>query len=169
MHPEITHNEQKLAHLFQQAKELQKLDDVDDQLKAQFVWYLCIRTSGYLESSVKTILLEYVESNARSRPVVDFAKEKLKYVRALDRAEILGLVKQFSPEWRLSLGRLIDPDLKRSLENLLTNRNEIAHGGDAYNLKLNDLETYYRDARAVVKHVYDECYPRESSGQTLRV
>ena len=166
MHPEITHNEQKLTYLFQQARELQKLEDVDDQLKAQFVWYLCIRTSGYLESSVKTILLEYVESNARSRPVVDFAREKLKYARALDRGEILGLVKQFSTEWRSNLGELINADHRRSLENLLTNRNEIAHGGDAYNLKLNDLETYYQDAKEVVKHVYDECYLRGSKGTT---
>lgn len=161
MHPEISRKEERLGHLFQQASDLQKNDDIDDELKAQFVWYLCIRTSGYLESSVKSILLEYVESQTESRQVVDFAENRLRRARALDRGEILGLVKQFSTVWRRRLGKLINPDLRVSLDNLLTNRNEIAHGGDAPNLSLIDLENYYEDVKKVVKFVYDECYPQE--------
>ncbi len=160
MRSEINRKEERLGHLFEQAGDLQKNDDIDDELKAQFVWYLCIRTSGYLESSVKSILLEYVESQTESRQIVDFAENRLRRARALDRGEILGLVKQFSAAWRSRLGKSINSDLKVSLDNLLRNRNEIAHGGDAPSLSLIDLENYYEDAKKVVKLVYDECYPQ---------
>ncbi len=163
MHLAISRKEERLGHLFQQASDLQKNNDIDDELKAQFVWYLCVRTSGYLESSVKSILLDYVESQTESRQVVDFTENRLRRARALDRGEILGLVNQFSSAWRSRLRELIGPDLKVSLDNLLTNRNEIAHGGDAPNLSLIDLEDYYKDAKKVVKFVYDECYPQENS------
>ena len=123
MRSEINRKEERLGHLFEQAGDLQKNDDIDDELKAQFVWYLCIRTSGYLESSVKSILLEYVESQTESRQVVDFAENRLRRARALDRGEILGLVKQFSAAWRSRLGSQSIP-ISKFRDNLLTNGNE---------------------------------------------
>ena len=159
MHPEIARNQAKLDHLFRQTQLLQENDDVDDELKAQFVWYLCVRTSGFLESSIKLILLEYVDSNTSSRRVVDFAEEQLQYIRGLRRGEILGLVKRFSQEWRANLGSAITSDHGRSLKDLVKNRNDIAHGKDVYNLSLKDVEQYFADARDVVKLVYEECHP----------
>lgn len=159
MHPEIARNQAKLDHLFRQTRLLQDSDDVDDELKAQFVWYLCVRTSGFLESSIKLILLDYVESNTNSRRVVDFANERLQYSRGLKRGEILGLVKQFSQEWRTNLGTAITNDHGRSLKDLVKNRNDIAHGKDVYNLSLKDVEQYFADASNVVRLVYEECHP----------
>ena len=66
MHPEISRQQAKLDHLFDQAKRLQTSDGVDREVKVQFVWFLCVRTTGFVESSIKFILEKHVESKHRS-------------------------------------------------------------------------------------------------------
>ncbi len=60
MHRDIIEQQDILNHLFEQAELLQDKSDIDNHVKAQFVWYLCIRASSYVEFSVRRILLEYV-------------------------------------------------------------------------------------------------------------
>ena len=72
MHPEVVDREEKLSHLFNEAKTLEQYKNIDNELKVQFVWYLCIRTSGFVEFSVRTILSEYFESNTENQQLGDY-------------------------------------------------------------------------------------------------
>ena len=156
MHPEILQQREKLRHLFKQATHLQKNDDIDDETKSGFVSYLCVRTSGYVESSVKTILRKYVESKTNDKSTVNFAHSQLERLTPR-RSQILELVGQFNEEWKKSLGNSITVvDLGDSLGSIVKNRKDIAHGVDV-DLSLADLGEWFEDAQEVVELVYNEC------------
>ena len=156
MNREILLYQKRLDFLFDQALLLQDEDGIDDLLKAEFVWYLCVRTSGYLETSVKMILLEHVRSMTHHQRIVDFANNWLRKSTPLRRKEILRLAGTFSKEWRDNLENAFDDDLAQSLGSLNVNRNAIAHGTDV-DLTLIRLETYYDNAKKVVSLVNDQC------------
>ncbi len=158
MYPEILQQQEKLQHLFEQAEQLQKIDEVDVEIKSGFVSYLCVRTSGYVESSVKTILREYVKSKTSNAPTVSFVDKQLDYTLTPRREQILALVRQFSSEWEENLKDSTRGRLGDSLRSIVTNRHNIAHGVDV-DISLEDLKKYFADAQEVVELVYNECDP----------
>ena len=162
MHPEISRKEEKLRHLFDQAKALQQIDDVDNELKAQFLWYLCIRTSGYGEYSVRTTLLEFYESSTNHQPLSDFVIKQLRLSREFSVRRARALIKSFKEKQDNSSGEFDYGKLETTLESIQTSRNSIAHGGDAYQLSMSDLDGYFADAKEVIRMVYEECNPAEA-------
>ena len=158
MHQEILQKRDKLQRLFEQAEELQKIDAVDGETKSGFVSYLCVRTSGYVESSVKTILKEYVKSKASNTApyIANFVNRQLDSTFNPRRSEVLRLVGQFNLEWKENLKVSINNELGDSLRSIAINRNNIAHGVDV-DLSLKDLRKWFADAQKVVERVYSEC------------
>lgn len=155
MHLDIVRHEEKLQHLFTQAKQMQDLDDLDEQAKSGFVSYLCIRTFGYMESAIKTILKEHVRSKTKDKPTFNYIDSQLRNLR-LRRDQILELIGTFDRQWSEGLRHRITPDHTDSLKAIVLNRNEIAHGGDP-DISLRDLERYFLHAREVVAYVFEEC------------
>lgn len=181
MHPEISRKEEKLDVLFGQVDSMQDRDDrnrndqdqeefeqdrdeeskiyIDDALKAQFVWYLCVRTAGYVETSVKSIVIEHVEAITSHQPIISFVEDRIRLLPAIRCSDILRLVRLLSEAWWDSLKSSFDDDedeLANSLGNLRTNRNDIAHGRDV-DLTLQVLQEYFEHAKRVVTLVYESC------------
>ena len=157
MHQEILQKQEKLQHLFEQAEELQKIDDIGGETKLGFAAYLCVRTSGYVEFAVKTILREYVKSKAgRTSHITNYVDKQLERALNPNRDHILDLVGQFNPEWKENLKVSINNELGDSLRSIVINRNNIAHGVDV-DLSLKDLRKWFADAQKVVELVYSEC------------
>ena len=160
MHREIIEQQDMLNHLFEQAELLQGKSDIDNQIKAQFVWYLCIRASSYVEFSVRRILLEYVMVEADRAPnLANFVNKKLEHSFNPKPSKILELVELFSSEWKQNLGRSIDGRLSSSLGSIVANRNKIAHG-EISDITFARLSGFYADAQEVVKLMYEECNHR---------
>ena len=155
MHREIVEQEDKLRSLFSQAEEMQDLDELDDEAKSGFVSYLCIRTFGYIESAVKTILREHVRSHTRDNPTFNYVNSRLRNLR-LRRDQIIELIGTFDQQWSESLKGRITVDHGDSLKAIVINRNKIAHGGDA-DISLLDLERYFVHAKEVVGYVFEVC------------
>ncbi len=155
MHRDIVDQQEKLQRLFRQAKDLQTLDNVDDETKSGFVSYLCVCTFGHVESSVKTILREYVRSNSRDAPTFNYVNARLRNL-SLRRDQILDLIGQFDQQWSESLKKYITVDHGDSLKAIVVNRNEIAHGGDV-DMSLRDLEGYFTHAKEVVGFIFSVC------------
>lgn len=141
--------------LFVQAWDMQDLDELEDETKSGFVSYLCIRTFGYIESAIKTILREHVRSKTGDRPTFNYVNSQLRNLR-LQRAQILELIGAFDKQWSDLLKERITRDHGDSLRAIVVNRNEIAHGGDV-DIRLNDLERNFAHAREVVRHVFHTC------------
>lgn len=155
MHREIVEQQMKLQRLYEQAKHLQRQDGIEDETKSGFVSFLCVRTFGYVESSVKTILREYVKSNSNDRPTFNYVNSQLRNLTPR-RDQILELVGQFDQNWNANLRNSITIDHGDSLQGIVVNRNDIAHGDDV-DLSLLDLERYFMHAQEVVQFVFDEC------------
>ena len=157
MHLEILRQQEKLQHLFEQAKQLQQIDDIDVETKLGFAAYLCVRTSGYVEFAVKMILREYVKSKTgRTSHIANFVDKQLERTLSPRRDQILDLVGQFNSEWKENLRGSIDSELGDSLKSIVINRNNVAHGSDV-NLSLRDLGKWFEDAQKIVDLVYSEC------------
>ena len=155
MHRDIIDQENKLTHLFSQAKRMQDIIELDDEAKSGFVSYLCIRTFGYIEYAIKTILREHVRSSTNDTPTFNYVNSQLRNLR-LQRPQIIDLMGMFDQRWSAELKDRITVDHGDSLRAIVLNRNEIAHGEDV-DIRLLDLERYFGDAREVVGHVYDTC------------
>lgn len=155
MHSEILQSQQRLGHLFEQAKLLLENEAVDEEVRVQFVWYLCVRTCGYVESSVQRILMRYVESSSSNQPIQNFIDTRSRNITP-NRDGILKLVRDFNPEWENTLRQLIQNEKSASLTNMVKNRHQIAHGRDV-DLTFVQLKGYFDDAQSIVQMVYDVC------------
>ena len=151
----IVEQEEKLQRLFSHAKDMQDLDELDDEAKSGFVSYLCIRTFGYIEWAIKTILKEHVRTNMRDTQTFNYVNSQLRNLR-LRRAQIIELIGSFDGQWSEALKGRITGDHGDSLKAIVLNRNEIAHGGEP-DISLRDLERYFKHAREVVGYVYEVC------------
>ncbi len=161
MHRDIVEQQEKLHRLFNNARELHKQDDVDDLTKSAFVSFLCVRTSGYLETSVMKILREYVEGETREdKPnIANFAGTKLDFTFNPWPSEILRLLGQFNVEWKNRVRDEIKDRISSSVEAMVRNRNKIAHGEDV-DLSLEDLADAFDDTTTLVDLVNTQCNAR---------
>ncbi|MDE2749965.1 MAG: MAE_28990/MAE_18760 family HEPN-like nuclease [Chloroflexota bacterium] len=160
MHRDIIEQQDMLNHLFEQAKLLQDKSEIDNEIKVQFVWYLCIRASSYVEFSVRRILLEYVKLEANRAPyLANFVNKKLDHSFNPKPSKILELVELFSTEWKQNLGSSIDGKLSSSLGSIVANRNRIAHG-EISDITYARLSDFYTDAQEVVRLMYEVCNNR---------
>lgn len=155
MHEVIIEQEEKLQRLFSHAKDMQDLDDLEDEVTSGFVSYLCIRTFGYIEWAIKTILKEHVRSNTGDKPTFNYVNSQLRNLR-LQRAQLIELIGVFDKQWSEGLKSRISADHSDSLKAIVLNRNEIAHGGNS-DIGLEDLERYFVHAREVVGYVFEVC------------
>ena len=162
MHSDIIEQQDMLNHLFEQTKLLQDKSDIDYEIKVQFVWYLCIRASSYVEFSVRRILLEYVKLEANRAPnLANFVNKKLEHSFNPKPSKILELVELFSSEWKQNLGKSIDGKLSSSLGSIVANRNRIAHG-EISDITFARLSDFFADAQEVVRLIYEECDHRKA-------
>ena len=132
----------------------QRHDTIDDEAKAGFVSFLCVRTSVYVESSIKTILSAYVEAKTSDIPTRNYVNSNLRNLTP-NREQILSLIRTFDVTWAQRL-KESTVEYSDSLRAIVVNRNQIAHGEDVV-LSLQDLERYFVDAQRVVELVHDEC------------
>ena len=156
MHSEILQKQKRLEHLFEQARLLLENEAVDEEVRVQFVWYLCVRTCGFVESSVQKILMSYVESSSSNQAIQNFIDTRSRNITP-NRDGILKLVGDFNPEWKQILNKSIQNEKSASLTNMVRNRQKIAHGRDV-GLTFFQLKDYFENALSVVQMVYDVCH-----------
>lgn len=158
MHPDILERQIKLQALFDEVKRLNESRVVDETLVAQFVWYLCKRTCGYLEESLRTILLEFFESENDHPPISDFVSRQLNLSHGFQFRRVRSLVKSFSEKQRNGSNEIDYTKLVTSMASLQKNRNMIAYGNDS-EISFERLAGYFEDAKEVVRLIYLECGP----------
>lgn len=155
MYSEIENQENNLQRLFKKADNLKNLDGFDTEVRAQFTWYLCVRTSGYIEISIKVILHEYAKSYADSY-TANYVSSQLKFSRNPKKQQIAELLGKFSPSWKDSFNQQTKGNIGESLDSIVNNRNAIAHGNNV-NLTFSELERYFNDAKKAVNILFKLC------------
>lgn len=155
MHQEILDHQVKLQDLFNEANKLYNSGSIDTDLFVQLTWYLCVRTSGFLENAVQIILLEYVQSNTPDNPTQNYVEKNLKSISA-DYNSILGTVRSFNESWRTELRSNNVQQYKSVLNNLVENRNQIAHGRDS-KITIQELQSYFIQIQDLVLLLHNTC------------
>src|SRR6478609_1994178 len=114
--------EQKLEKLFESFNAVQ-----DEEVKAYLAKFLCIRTSGFLETSFKNLIYEYV-SGTCPKPIQKYVSSKIKGVTNLSYERLVGVMKTIHLDWAVEFESKITDEQRSSLNSVISNRNNIAHG-----------------------------------------
>lgn len=121
----------------------------DDELKSHFAKYVCIKVSGYLENVVKTLVSKYIEKSCPSA-IQTFVKNKMRNTTNLSTDKMLLFLENFDKNWRDKFEDEISEKASSSLNSIIANRNQIAHGGQD-NISPRTIKEYYSDLKDVVK------------------
>lgn len=107
-----------------------RIDEIDPQatqLRAEYARYLCVRTSGLIEASVRHIFSQYSLKKA-SAPVGRYAAASVQRMQNVSSDKVFQLVGGFDPAWREALEAFMVDERKDAVDSIVANRNAISHG-----------------------------------------
>ena len=157
--PEAVRSRQKLDHLFELATDLSRDPGCKQEAVARLSEYLCIRVSGFVETSVRGILLDYVATHS-SGQVLDYVDEELARWYNFKESRICELVGCFSERWGAELHtRLVDP-MKSSLDAIVEIRNNLAHG-QQFGVSLATAKDHYGNILKALREIALVCSPQD--------
>ena len=135
--------ESKISYLYNEASRLE-----DDRLKAELAKFICVLASGHLEIACRQILTNY--TMARSHPnVARYVQRRLDKFLNPKVGKIINLIQDFDPDKSNQLQTFLDGRLGASIDSIVSNRNNIAHGRDV-GIGLVTIKGYHDDARKAV-------------------
>lgn len=148
---QIVSNKESLDFLFG------KIELFSDNFELQSHWarYLCVLVSGFLEKSVSLILKEY--SKRTSSPfVANFVEKKISRFQNANMEKIIQLVSSFNSDWADTLDEELDIEVKTSVDSIVANKNNIAHG-ISVGITYTQVKKYYRGSIRLIEKMEDVC------------
>lgn len=130
-----------------------RISDVPDtshQLRSDFARYLCVSVSGFVESSVNDIAIQYCTRHSNDQ-IQDYINRKLRIGNPTAN-RLLNFVEDFDQNWRAQLDAYITGERKNALDSVVSIRNDIAHGKST-GITYVGIKNYYRSAREVVEFI----------------
>ena len=121
---ELKQHRSRLDAVFERVNHLPE-DDLS--LRSDFAAYLTVLIYGFLEQSVRLLIMTYV-SNASSQPVAAYVDRRLAYGRSMKYSNLLDLLGDFDQRWRDDYDTLMEERSKNAITTVTNNRNRIAHG-----------------------------------------
>lgn len=143
MSQNIERLEKKLDDMFTMVDAVQ-----DAEAKARLAEYLCIRTSGLLETVVKQLVSEFMDGNSQQE-VDRYVKTKMKSVTNLKHAKLEKLLESFSSDWQSQYVSGISDAEKASLNSIIDLRNSMAHGG-TQSASYGTVKSHYNNVKSVI-------------------
>jgi hypothetical protein len=126
-------------------------------MQAHWARYLCVLTSGLLESSVRILFAQYARTVSHAN-VARFVDEELERFQSAKMANILGLAREFSEAWADQLESDTVGERKDAVDSIVANRHLIAHGEDV-GISYVRMKDYYRSAVEVIDLLRVWCDP----------
>jgi hypothetical protein len=142
----ISQNKDRLDSLFEQAKQIK-----DAELLGHWSRYLCVLTSGFIETSIQTILLDYADKKAAPE-ISHFVSQQVKSFQNAKMEKILRLLEDFSPKIAEDVEAATEGELKDSVDSIVQNRHQIAHGQNT-GISLVTVRKYYLNVVRVIEIV----------------
>ncbi|MBF2077416.1 MAG: hypothetical protein IGR76_02560 [Synechococcales cyanobacterium T60_A2020_003] len=120
---EVVHYKQQLDDLFKKISSLPE----DTEMLSHWARYLCIRVSGFLEVSVRSIYSQYSKDKAAPY-VASYIEKQLSGFQNPNMEKILNVTRAFNPEWADRLESIVEGEIKDAVVSVVAIRNKIAHG-----------------------------------------
>ncbi len=134
---------QRIENLHAKAIESPVTEDLE--LQAQIARHLAVLTSGLLEQSLIISLQAYCSKCSQPR-IAAYASFNLSRIHNAKFEDILTVLARFDPAWRTYFEQNITQETKDSIDSIVNNRNQIAHGVQA-NITINTFANYYRSIK----------------------
>jgi len=147
---DVVSYQKRLDNLFEKVKDIPDLE-----LQSHWARYLCVLASGYLETSVRAIYSEYSEKKANEN-VANYVNNRLERFQSPKMGNILELTGAFNQQWAADLETATEGELKASVDSIVTNRHNIAHGQNT-GISYVTIHKYYQDAIKVVELIEEQC------------
>jgi hypothetical protein len=150
--PELRAYKQRLDGLFEMTR---LLPEEQAQLRAHWARYLCVVTSGLLETAVRVLYVKHARARAH-KSVADFVDSHLTQFSNAKMDAILAVARRFSPEWESELRAATEGELKDAVDSIVSNRHLIAHGRNV-GISCAVVERYYASAVKVIDLIEEQC------------
>jgi len=138
----------RLDAAFQRADSLPK-DDLE--ILSDYARYLCILTSGFVETMVTELALDHCRTCSSQR-VSNYVESQLKRLQNVNTERLCQFVGAFDPVWRDELEAFLEGERKDALDSVVNLRNKIAHG-ESVGLTLARIGEYRVRIVEIVDHV----------------
>jgi hypothetical protein len=137
--------ERQLDSLFEEVSQIPE----GEINKAHLTRYLCVRTSGYLENVTRLLIANFCDGSS-PQPISNYIVKKTKYITNLDYKRLKSLLSEFDINWCAEFDEIITDRQKTSINSVISNRNNIAHGNHD-SITYRDMKNYYQDVKDVCK------------------
>lgn len=127
---------------------IERIDESEFELRADFSRYLCVLVSGYLEQSIRNATAAYVENRAHPS-VANFVIRATSRLTNLDADKIKDHLLKFEPSWQSVLDVLLADEAKDAINSVVALRNSIAHGQPADVTAVRVIRYYKQIARVI--------------------
>lgn len=149
---EVVRYKQQLDDLFAKTS---NLPQDDFEIQSHWARYLCIRVSGFLEVSIRSIYSQYAKDKAAPF-VVNYVESQLKNFQNPNMEKILNITRSFNPSWAEELKKLTEGEIKDAIGSIVAQRNQIAHGGNA-GITYSKIKIYYQNVIKLVELIEKQC------------
>ena len=136
--------ESRLENLFEVSKSLPD----EELIRSHWARYLCILSYGYVETSVRTLLLDYTRKRSNTE-VTNFVEKKLDQFRNATFNNIKDIIGTFNQDWIEALDKDLDQEIKDAIYSLANNRHQIAHGKNTGATLVYVIEWYKKSKRLI--------------------
>jgi hypothetical protein len=124
----------------------------DSEVKAHWAKYVCVLVSGYIEQSVKEILLEHAESKSSPR-IVSYVTRTWPSSKNMACTAISEILQHFDVDWQKSFDDWSSKDeRKKEINEIISWRNNIAHGKESStnNVTINSVGIKFNTACSLI-------------------
>lgn len=127
----------------------------DPAAQAEWSKYLCILVSGFIEESLRILLEEYTTKHA-APVILNFVSREVKEITNCKASKIGSILQRFNPTWesdfldQIQNKSRIANEIKDSLDSVVANRHQIAHGRNV-GLRYATVSTYYQNVKKAVE------------------
>lgn len=142
MHPRILSNKNKLDHLYAKVSTYTVANE-----QVEWAKYLCVLTAGYIEESLRVLLLDFASKNS-SIEIQRFLEREINFITNCKTERIVNVLNKFDINWAEKFANdikdnsPIDREIKDSIDSIVSNRHLIAHG-KSVGLSYATVNNYY--------------------------
>lgn len=136
--------------LIKQIGLLNRTNEIDLSVPAMLTQFTCIRIAGMIEQVLVACLVDYAQKIGHPK-LAKFVDVQLQNFSNPKAGKVEALIRSFSDDWERKLKGKSDYERwKTSLDSLMNERHQIAHGSSS-TITLGRLRQYYEDSLELLK------------------
>lgn len=106
--------------------------DPGDQIRGDLARYICVLVSGYIEQTVKSLVLVHCANRGVASTVERYVAAQLKrHFQSADTERILQLINLLDPAYEESFRARLSKPQEEAINSVVRLRHQFAHGGEA--------------------------------------